>query len=74
MRSTVRGFADLVAATARPHVAPSVPDQVLAVGARSLVGAIGLVVIEWRDGNLAVTVDELTGYFVDMFLVAGASA
>jgi AcrR family transcriptional regulator len=74
VRSTIRGFADLVATTARPHVPPSVPDQVLAMGALSLVGAIGLVVVEWLDGNLAVTVDDLTDYFVEMFLVAATSA
>ena len=70
VRTSIRRFAELVAATARPHVA-DVPDQLLTMGALSLVGAIQLVVIEWLDGTLDATIDEIIAYFVEMLLVAG---
>jgi hypothetical protein len=44
------------------------------MGALSLVGAIALVIVEWQDGAVDATVDELIDYFVDMFSAAGAHA
>jgi AcrR family transcriptional regulator len=74
VRASIRLFVRLVAATARPHVPDDVPDRILTMGALSLVGAIQLVLIEWLDGNLDATVDDIGNYLVDMFLVAGAAA
>lgn len=72
VRRSIRRFADLIAATARPHV-PDVPDQLVTMGALSLVGAIQYVLSEWLDGNLDVTVDDITQYFVDMLLTAAGA-
>jgi AcrR family transcriptional regulator len=74
MRATLRRFAALVADTARPHVPPGMPERVLKMGALSLVGAIEQVMIEWQDGELDATIDQVIDYLVQLFLVAGASA
>jgi AcrR family transcriptional regulator len=74
VRASLRRFADLVTATARPHVPPAVPDHLLRMGALSLVGAIERVIIEWQDGQLEATIDEIIEYFVQLFLAAGATA
>ena len=73
VRTTVRQFASLIAATARPHLQGAVPDVVLQMGALSLVGAIALVLVEWLDGEVDATIDEVIDYFVDVFLVAGSA-
>lgn len=73
-RATLRRFADLVAATARPHLPQGTPDRLLRMGALSLVGAIERVIVEWQDGQLEATIDEITGYLVQLFLAAGATA
>lgn len=72
LRRSIRRFADLIAATARPHV-PDVPDHLVRMGALSLVGAIQYVLSEWLDGNLDATVDDMTQYFVDMLLTAAGA-
>ena len=74
VRATVRRFAELVAATARPHLPEDVPEQLLDMGALSLVGAMALVMVEWQDGELDVSIDELIDYFVELFLVAARAA
>jgi AcrR family transcriptional regulator len=71
VRASTRRFAELVAAAARPHLPPDTPDVRLTMAALSLIGAIGLVVLEWLDGELDATVEDLTDYFVDMLLAAG---
>lgn len=73
MRATLRQFAALVAATARPHLPATVPERVLKMGALSIVGAIERVIIEWQDGELDATIDQVIDYLVQLFLVAGAS-
>jgi AcrR family transcriptional regulator len=73
VRASIRRFAELVAATARPHVGADVPEHLLAMGALSLVGAMQLVLIEWLDGSLDAGIDEITEYFVEMLLVAGSA-
>ena len=72
MRTRLRQFADLVAATARPHVAEQIPDRLVRLGALSLVGAIERLMIEWQDGELEASVDEVVEFLVRFFLVAGA--
>jgi AcrR family transcriptional regulator len=73
VRASLRQFADLVGATARPHLPPTMPDRLLRMGALSLVGAIERVIIEWQDGQLETTIDEVTEYLVQLFLAAGAT-
>ena len=71
MRATLRRFAALVAATARPHLPEQIPDRLVDMGALGLVGAIERLMIEWQDGELDATVDELVGFLVELFLAAG---
>jgi AcrR family transcriptional regulator len=73
MRASLRRFATLVAATARPHLPPGMPEHVLHMGALSLVGAIQRVITEWHDGELDATIDQVIDYLVQLFLIAGAS-
>ena len=73
VRRTVRQFASLIAATARSHVQGDVTDVVLQMGALSLVGAIALVLVEWLDGEVDATIEEVIAYFVEVFLVAGGA-
>ncbi len=73
VRATLRRFADLVAATARPHL-PDMPPRLVKLGALSLVGAIEAVIIEWQDGYLDASIDEVTEHLVRLFLLAGRSA
>lgn len=71
MRSTLRRFAALVAASARAYLPASIPDEQVKLGALSMVGSIERVMIEWQDGELAVTVDQIIEHIVAMFLAAG---
>jgi AcrR family transcriptional regulator len=73
MRASLRQFAALVAATARPHL-PEMPPRTLEMGALALVGAIDRVIIEWQDGHLDATIDEVIDHLVQLFLIAAASA
>jgi AcrR family transcriptional regulator len=73
MRETLRQFATLVAATARPQLPAKMPAHILQMGALSLVGAIERVIIEWQDGELDATIDQVIDYLIQLFLVAGAS-
>jgi AcrR family transcriptional regulator len=74
VRANLRRFAELVAATARPHVSSGASPRRLDIGALSLVGAIQRVVIEWQDGDLDASIDEIIDYLVRLFLVAGRAA
>jgi AcrR family transcriptional regulator len=73
IRASLRQFAGLVAATARPHL-PEMPEGALQMGALSLVGAIERVIIEWQDGHLEATIDEVIDHLVQLFLIAAISA
>jgi AcrR family transcriptional regulator len=74
VRASVRRFADLLAGAARPHLPAGTSDLRLTMAALSLVGAMGLVVLEWLDGTIEATQDEVTDYFVDMLLAAGEAS
>jgi AcrR family transcriptional regulator len=74
IRASTRHFADLLAATARPHLPPGTPEHRLTMAALSLVGAMGIVTLEWLDGRLEATLEEVSDYFVDMLLTAGGAA
>ena len=71
VRASTRRFAELLAGAARPHLAPGTSDLRLTMAALSLIGAMGVVILEWLDGALDATVEEITDYFVDMLLTAG---
>jgi AcrR family transcriptional regulator len=73
VRASTRRFAELVAGAARPHLPAGTPDQRLTMAALSLIGAIGIVVLEWLDGDLDATVDDITDYVVDLFMTAGSA-
>jgi AcrR family transcriptional regulator len=73
MRATLRRFAALVADTARPHLPEDVPEQTLRIGALAVVGAIERVMIEWQDGELDATIDQLVDHLVQIFSAVGTS-
>jgi AcrR family transcriptional regulator len=74
IRASTRRFADLLAATARPHLPADTPDHRVAMAALSLVGGMGIVVTELVDGNLDATLDDVGDYFVDMLLAASRAS
>jgi AcrR family transcriptional regulator len=69
MRVTLRRFAQLVVQTARPYL-PDVPEETLRFGAISLVGAVERVMIEWQDGELGLSIDQIIEYLVAMLISA----
>jgi AcrR family transcriptional regulator len=73
VRATLRQFAALVAATARPHLPRRIPDRLVQMGALSLVGAIERVMIDWQDGELEASIEEIVGFLVELFLATGAT-
>jgi len=74
IRATLRRFARLVEAGARPYVPAKMPDAALRFGATSLVGAIERLMIEWQDGELGLSVEQIIDYLVDMLLLFGRAA
>jgi AcrR family transcriptional regulator len=74
VRDNLRRFADLVATTARPYLPRQLPDRTLRMSALSVVGAIERVVIDWQDGQLDASVDDIVEFLVSLSLVVGASA
>jgi AcrR family transcriptional regulator len=74
MRTTLRRFAQLVEAGARPYVPAAVPDEAVRFGSISLVGAIERLMIEWQEGELALSVDQIIDYLVEMLLLFGRAA
>jgi AcrR family transcriptional regulator len=74
MRTTMRRFADLVVLSARPYLPARMPDEVLRFGAIALVGAIERLMIEWQDGELDVSIEQIIDYLVGMLLAARSIA
>lgn len=68
MRTTLRRFAKLVTATARPLLPAKVPDAFVHLAAISCVGAIERLMIEWQDGELDVSIEQLIDYLVSLLL------
>jgi AcrR family transcriptional regulator len=68
MRTTLRRFTELVAATARPHLPPRVPDDMVHVLALALVGMMERVVIEWQDGELDLPIEGIVDHCATLFL------
>lgn len=71
MRATLRRFSALIAATARRHTSAGVAPHVLQMGAASLVGAIERVIVDWQDGELEASTDQIIDYLVELFLTTG---
>jgi AcrR family transcriptional regulator len=74
MRKTLRRFAHLVALSAHPYLPSSMPDAVLRFGAIALVGAIERLMVEWQDGELDLSIEEIIDYLVGMLLAARSVA
>ncbi|HEX5713628.1 MAG TPA: TetR/AcrR family transcriptional regulator [Solirubrobacterales bacterium] len=73
MRGTLRRFAALVVETYRPHLRDDPPERELQMAGLALVGAIERVMIEWQEGELDASLDQVVDYLVEFFLAAGAS-
>lgn len=67
MRTTLRRFAALVAATARRHVPPERPDEEVQLIALSLVGLLERVITEREDGALDIPLDRLVDRTVALY-------
>jgi AcrR family transcriptional regulator len=74
MRATLRRFAQLVVVAARPYLPAGMPDAMVRFGALSLVGAIERLMIEWQDGELDLSVEQIIDYLVGMILAARSVA
>jgi AcrR family transcriptional regulator len=71
MRATLRQFARLAEAGARPYLPEGMPEAALRFGAISLVGAIERLMTEWQDGELGLTMEQIIAYLVEMLLLFG---
>jgi hypothetical protein len=74
IRQTLRRFARFAEAAARPYLPAGLPDKAVRFGAVSLVGAIERLMIEWQDGELGLSVQEIIDYLVELLLGAGLVA
>jgi AcrR family transcriptional regulator len=74
MRKTLRRFARLIEAGARPYLPAEVTDDALRFAATSLVGAIERLMIEWQDGELGLSVEQIIEHTVGMLLLFGRAA
>jgi AcrR family transcriptional regulator len=74
MRTTLRQFARLVEMTARNYLPDSVTNDVLRFGSIALVGAIERLMIEWQDGELGLSIDQIIQYLSEMLISAGEVA
>lgn len=68
MRATLRRFTALVDATARAHLPAGAPPAASLIVAMSLVGTLERLVVEWHAGEVGLTVDEMTGHCVALYL------
>src|SRR3954449_2576715 len=68
MRLTLRRFAALVAATARPHVRKGTSDEDVQLLALSLVGLLERVITEREDGELDMPHDRLVDRCVALYM------
>ena len=68
MRTTLRRFTALVAATARRHVPPETPDEYVQLMALSLVGLLERAVTDREDGALDIPVERLIETCVALYM------
>ncbi|HET9025378.1 MAG TPA: TetR/AcrR family transcriptional regulator [Burkholderiaceae bacterium] len=69
MRTTLRRFAELVAATARHHLPAATPDADVQLVSLSLVGLLERVITEREAGALEIPVDRLVDRCVALYLL-----
>jgi hypothetical protein len=50
------------------------PEEMVRFGAIALVGAIERLMIEWQDGELDLSIEQIIEYLVGMLLTAGSVA
>jgi AcrR family transcriptional regulator len=74
MRTTLRAFAQLITVAARPYLPAGMSEEVVRFGAISLVGAIERLMIEWQDGELGLSIEQIIEYLVGMLLAARSIA
>lgn len=74
MRATLRQFAQLIVLSARPYLPSGMPEEMVRFGAIALVGAIERLMIEWQDGELDLSIEQIIEYLVGMLLGAGSVA
>ena len=74
MRRTLRRFARAIETAAQPHLPSQVKPETLRFAAISLVGAIERVMIEWQDGELGLSIEQIVDNVVGIFLALGAIA
>jgi AcrR family transcriptional regulator len=67
MRTTLRRFTDLVAATARRQLDDDVSDEQIRILALSLVGTLERVITERQDGALRIPVQRLVERCVELY-------
>jgi AcrR family transcriptional regulator len=67
MRTILRRFTDLVAATARHHLPDDVSDEQVSILALSLVGTLERVITERQDGALRIPVERLVDRCVELY-------
>ena len=68
MRTALRRFTSLVAATARRHVPADTPDEEVELVALSLVGLLDRALSEREDGALDIPVERLVDRVVALYL------
>jgi AcrR family transcriptional regulator len=74
MRKTLRCFAALVVVSARPYLPSNMADEVVSFGALALVGAIERLMIEWQDGELDLSIEQIIDYLVGLLLATRSIA
>ena len=74
MRMTLRQFARFAIDNARPLLPAHLPEHDVQMAALSFVGAIERVMIEWQDGELDATIEQIVDHLYGMFLTLGAAA
>lgn len=74
MRQTLRRFARLIETGAQPYLPSGTPSEAVRFGAVSLVGAIERLMIEWQDGELGLSIEQITDYLVELLLAFGRIA
>jgi AcrR family transcriptional regulator len=74
MRATLRRFAGLIVDGARPYLPEGARVEAVRFGAIALVGAIERVMIEWQDGELGLSIEEIIDYLVDLLLMYARAA
>jgi AcrR family transcriptional regulator len=72
MRATLRRFAQLVAATALPHLGGDTEQA--HVVALSLVGTLERVAVEWHDGELGMPIERVVDRCVALYLAVFGGA